>query len=77
MLVVDCPMETPKALSPGDPKEAIVAIVSRKEMALPELLRELKSRGIDDQALAKAALWSLIAESAVELTPRRSLRRRY
>jgi hypothetical protein len=38
-------------------------------ISVDELLRELDGRGVDDAAQIKAAVWALISESTVELTP--------
>ena len=52
-------------------KASIVEVLESRgvEMSADELLKELKAKGITDAGQIKAAMWALVAESAVELTP--------
>jgi hypothetical protein len=47
---------------------------SRKDTSLSELLDSLREKGEKDDTSIKAALWQLVAEGDVELTPKRTLR---
>ena len=51
-------------------KASILTILSRSEDALPlsRLLTELNRSGVAEERV-KAAIWALISESSVELTP--------
>ncbi len=52
-------------------KASIIEVLESREagIGVDELLRELDGRGVDDAAQIKAAVWALISESSVELTP--------
>lgn len=52
-------------------KASIIEVLESREggIGVDELLRELGGRGVDDAAQIKVAVWALISESAVELTP--------
>ncbi len=52
-------------------KNSILELLrSRKDgIGVDDLISELSGRGIDDPEQVKVAVWALISESAVELSP--------
>jgi hypothetical protein len=59
-------------------KASIIEALERRqerELSLQQLLDELKAT-TDDPAIIKAAIWALVAESAVELTPAYTIKAR-
>jgi hypothetical protein len=57
-------------------KAAILEILNgaSAETNLGDLLDDLHQRGIEDDVTAKAAIWQLVAQGEIELTPKRTLR---
>ncbi len=66
-----------KSEATGDLKKAIIEVLKEKhnEVSLSYLLDRLKKKGLEeDEVAVKAAIWQLIADAAIELTPVRKLR---
>jgi len=57
-------------------KAAIVEVLNdaRRDTSLSDLLTRLRERGVEDETSIKAAVWQLVAEGDIELTPQRTLR---
>jgi hypothetical protein len=54
-------------------EDAIFAALRHSELLLIELLEKLKQKGVSDEGIAKAAITRLLAESKLEMTPRRHI----
>ncbi len=59
-----------------DPEAVVLQILKEPgpEVSATNLLQKAKDKGFGDDAMLKAAIWQLISESEIELTPKRTLR---
>ena len=59
-----------------DTKDSILEVLRAQgtAMSMAELIADLSKKGVRDETATKAALWALIADTRVELTPERALR---
>jgi hypothetical protein len=59
-----------------DTKSEIVSLLQQQGRALSmdKLIRLVRAEGNSNDAKTKAAVWALISESRVELTPQREIR---
>ena len=58
-----------------DAKSSILQVLEQqgRAVSMTELLKRVRKIGLRDDTQTKSALWALIAESKVRLTPERSL----